>query len=86
MTLTRILLIGAVLAACSLIELTDPYGNTYGDWYNHGDLYTGQLAACEKQMNEKSVPLPDRKLAMRCCMWHSGVPIDDSQSCGAQTG
>jgi hypothetical protein len=83
MTLIRTLLVALLLTGCSLVQITDSYGNAYGSWYNNGDQYSGQLANCERQMNEQSVPAPDRKTAMRCCMWRNGVPIDDSGSCKA---
>jgi hypothetical protein len=78
-----IMLVLVALCGCSLVTVADRYGNRYGDWYNHGDQYHWQLATCEDQMNAQSVPPMERKLAMRCCMWHRGVPIDDSGSCGA---
>ena len=77
------LLVLAALGACSLVTVADRYGNRYGDWYNHGDQYRWQLTACEDDLNGRNVPAPERKLAMRCCMWLHGVPIDDPGSCGA---
>ena len=38
------------LAACSLVTLTDPYGNRYGDWYNHGANYRWQMTTCEQEI------------------------------------
>jgi hypothetical protein len=75
-----------MLAACSLITLTDPYGNTYGDWYNHGTDYRWQLTMCEQAIVDGAVPNADRKRFMRCCMWRHGVPIDDPGSCSTGLG
>jgi hypothetical protein len=69
------------LAGCSLVGLTDRYGNTYGGWYNPGQQYGWQLAACDREVAAGTVPAPERKLAMRCCMWRRGVPIDDPADC-----
>jgi len=71
------------LASCSLVSLTDPYGNQYGDWYNNGANYRWQMTTCEQAIDDQSVPNGERKHFMRCCMWRHGVPIDDSQSCTA---
>jgi hypothetical protein len=72
-----------VLAACSLVTLTDPYGNRYGDWYNHGANYRWQMTTCEQAIVDAAVPNAGRKQFMRCCMWRHGVPIEDAQSCSA---
>ena len=79
----RLLLLPLALACCSLVTTADRYGNTYGDWYNHGSQYGWQLSLCENTLDAQHVVPQDRKLAMRCCMWRHGVPIDDPQSCGA---
>jgi hypothetical protein len=71
------------LSACSMFVLTDPYGNTYGDWYNPGSNYRWQLTTCEQAIDDHKVPNAARKGFMRCCMWQHGVPIGDAQSCGA---
>jgi hypothetical protein len=72
-----------LLASCSLVQLTDPYGNVYGDWYDHGNQYRWQLTTCEQEIDTRGVPNAGRPLFMRCCMWRHGVPIDDAGSCGA---
>ena len=75
-----------VLAACSMVTLTDPYGNRYGGWYNHGADYRWQLTTCEQEIADRDVANADRKHYMRCCMWRHGVPIGDPQSCSAAAG
>ncbi|MGH7087385.1 MAG: hypothetical protein ACREFQ_00615 [Stellaceae bacterium] len=74
------------LAACNAFAITDPYGNRYGDWYNHGADYRWQMATCEAAIDTDKVPNADRKHFMRCCMWRHGVPIDDANSCSARVG
>jgi hypothetical protein len=74
------------LAGCSLYVLTDPYGNTYGDYYNPGGNYRYQLGLCEQAIDDQKVPNADRKHFMSCCMWRNGVPIDNAASCGPATG
>ena len=71
------------LAACGVAVLTDPYGNRYGGWYNHGADYRWQMTTCEQEIVDGAVPNGDRKHFMRCCMWRHGVPIDDAQTCSA---
>jgi hypothetical protein len=78
-----ILWLGVVLGGCSLVQLTDPYGNVYGGWYDHGGQYRWQLVTCEQEIDDHAVANAGRKLYMRCCMWRHGVPIDDAASCGA---
>jgi hypothetical protein len=73
----------SMLTACGIATLTDPYGNRYGGWYNHGANYRWQMTTCEQEIVDTAVPNADRKHFMRCCMWRHGVPIDDSQSCSA---
>jgi hypothetical protein len=75
-----------LLAACNALVLTDPYGNQYGGFYNHGADYRWQLTTCEQEIVDGAVPNADRKHFMRCCMWRHGVPIDDAQSCSAAAG
>jgi hypothetical protein len=70
-----------VLAACGIAVISDRYGNQYGDWYNPGGDYRWQLDACEHQVEAQNIPLAERKLAMRCCMYAHGVPIGDPQDC-----
>ena len=70
-----------VVAACSIAAISDRYGNEYGDWYNPGAGYRWQLDLCEHQVEAKATPLPERKFAMRCCMYAHGVPIDEGQTC-----
>lgn len=86
MNLRPLLLLLPLIAGCSLVTISDPYGNLYGNWYNHGGQYTWQLSTCEAQMKTQAVPPMERKHAMRCCMWGHGVPVTDPQSCGAATG
>jgi hypothetical protein len=74
------------LAGCGLTALTDPYGNVYGDWYNHGANYRWQMTTCEQAIDDQAVPNGERKHFMRCCMWRHGVPIDDAQTCTAAVG
>ncbi len=81
-----ILAAALVVGGCSLVQLTDPYGNVYGDWYNHGAQYRFQLDTCEHEIDDRNVPDPQRKNFMRCCMWRHGVPIDDAASCTAASG
>ena len=83
---STIFLLMLMLAACSAITLTDPYGNRYGDWYNHGADYRWQMVACEQEIVDRAIANAERKHFMRCCMWHHGVPIDDQQSCSAAAG
>ena len=84
--MTRALLLLALLAGCSAVTLTDPYGNAYGDWWNHGDAYRWQLTTCEQEIDDRAVPNDGRKQFMRCCMWRHGVPIGDSGACGPAAG
>lgn len=77
----HILWLAPALAGCGLVAVSDPYGNQYGDWYNPGEHYRWQLATCEAALAQSSVPPPERKAAMRCCMWRHGVPIDDAETC-----
>jgi hypothetical protein len=70
-----------VLAACSVAAISDRYGNQYGDWYNPGSGFRWQLDLCEHQVEAQGAPLPERKLAMRCCMYWHGVPVDGTQNC-----
>jgi hypothetical protein len=86
MKIARIAWLVMALAGCSVVTIHDRYGNTYGDWYNPGEDYTWQLSVCEAEMDRQGIALPLRKLAMRCCMWLHGVPIDDPQACGPATG
>jgi hypothetical protein len=78
-----VVLVLLAAAGCSLVQLTDPYGNVYGDWYNHGAQYRWQMTTCEQEIVDRNVPNAERKAFMRCCMWRHGVPIDDAASCGA---
>ncbi|HXQ52770.1 MAG TPA: hypothetical protein VN802_16875 [Stellaceae bacterium] len=71
------------LGACSVVTLTDPYGNQYGGWYNHGANYRWQMTTCEQAIDDQAVPNAERKHFMRCCMWRNGVPIEDAQTCSA---
>ena len=71
------------LARVQPVTLTDPYGNQYGGWYNHGANYRWQMTTCEQAIDDQAVPNAERKLFMRCCMWRHGVPIDDAQTCSA---
>ena len=82
----RLLVALLLLGGCSMVQLTDPYGNVYGDWYNHGQQYRWQLATCEQAIDDRHVPDPQRKEFMRCCMWRHGVPIDDAAQCKAEIG
>ncbi|HZT50727.1 MAG TPA: hypothetical protein VFA22_02275 [Stellaceae bacterium] len=82
----RVLVVLLATASCSLVQLTDPYGNVYGGWYDHGQNYRWQLATCEQEIVERNPPNAARKQYMRCCMWRHGVPIDDAAACGAATG
>ena len=75
-----------LLAACGVFVLTDPYGNQYGGYYNHGADYRWQMTTCEQEIVDGAVANADRKRFMRCCMWRHGVPIDDAQSCAAAAG
>lgn len=79
-------LLALCVSACSFTTIADRYGNEYGDWYNPGGNFQWQLSLCEQQMDTGSVPAPDRKLAMRCCMHDHGVPVDDVSGCGAARG
>jgi hypothetical protein len=81
-----ILWLALALGGCGVATLTDPYGNQYGDWYNHGGGYRYQLATCEQEIDDRAVANAERKHFMRCCMWRHGVPIDDAASCGAAAG
>ena len=74
-------LLPLVLVACGVAAISDRYGNQYGDWYNPGSGFRWQLDLCEHQVEAQASPLPERKLAMRCCMYAHGVPIDDAQHC-----
>lgn len=70
-----------VLGACGVASISDRYGNQYGDWYNPGSGFRWQLDLCEHQVEKQATPPPERKLAMRCCMYAHGVPIDEAQTC-----
>jgi hypothetical protein len=83
MSRRAILVLAFVVGGCGLVQLADPYGNVYGDWYNHGQQYRAQLATCEHEIDQRGVPDPRRKGFMRCCMWRHGVPIDDAGACAA---
>lgn len=74
------------LGSCGFASITDEYGNSYGGYYNPGSQFQWQLAGCQQEILAGTIPLPARKLAMRCCMWRHGVPIDDPQSCTTSTG
>jgi hypothetical protein len=78
--------VALALCGCGIAALTDPYGNVYGGWYNHGDTYRWQMAKCEQAIDDGAVPNAERKRFMRCCMWRNGVPIDDPQTCAAPVG
>ena len=75
--------VAIVLGACGIAAVSDRYGNRYGGWYDPGNNYRWQLDLCETQMEQRSVPPLARPLAMRCCMFGHGVPIDDPQDCRA---
>jgi hypothetical protein len=76
-------LLTLALAACSLGAVSDRYGNQYGGWYDPGSNYGWQLDLCERRVEARGVAAGERKLAMRCCMYAHGVPIDDAQYCRA---
>jgi hypothetical protein len=79
-----VLICALALAGCSSVfGVTDSYGNTYGDYYNPGQNYQGQLALCEQETAAPDIPPPTRPYRMRCCMYRHGVPIDHPQSCTA---
>lgn len=83
MRMTAIGLLAMALAGCSI---ADRYGNEYGDWYNPGSNYIWQLGLCEHQMEARSVPAPQRKAAMRCCMRDHGVPVGADAGCAGTSG
>jgi hypothetical protein len=83
---THAALLALFVSACSFTTIADRYGNEYGDWYNPGGNFQWQLNLCEQQMDTRSVPAPERKLAMRCCMRDHGVPVDVESGCAAASG
>jgi hypothetical protein len=79
-----IALLGALtLQGCSLVEVDDPYGNSYGGFFDYGSQYRWQLATCQDELGAHGVPAELAKRYMQCCMWRHGVPIDDSTGCEA---
>jgi len=62
------------LAACSMFQIQDTYGNRYGGWYEHGDSYRYQMTLCERQTGAAGVAVARRPAYMRQCMWSHGVP------------
>ncbi len=72
-----------MLGACAAAAITDRYGNQYGGWYNPGENFRWQLEACDAELGRQEIAPDRRKLAMRCCMWTKGVPINDPQDCVA---
>ncbi|HUB95949.1 MAG TPA: hypothetical protein VL993_08535 [Stellaceae bacterium] len=78
------LCLALLLSGCaSQFGLADPYGNLYGNYYNHGADYRWQMLTCEQAIDDQSVPDARRKQFMRCCMGAHGVPIPDLASCPA---
>ncbi len=71
------------LQGCSLFEVDDQYGNSYGGFFDYGSQYAWQLATCQKDVAAQDVGEPLRPRWMQCCMWRHGVPIDDSTGCEA---
>ena len=78
-----ILLAAFSLSGCSLIQISDEYGNTYGSITDFGNQYAWQLSTCEADPGLVEAPSKDRGRWMQCCMWRHGVPIDDSTGCAA---
>jgi hypothetical protein len=79
-----VLLCALALGGCSSVYgVTDSYGNTYGNFWNSGQNYQWQLAACEQETASPAISPPTRPYHMRCCMYHHGVPIDNPQTCQA---
>ena len=71
------------LTGCSLFQISEEYGNTYGGLTEFGNQYTWQLSTCEADPGLVEAPSGDRKRWMQCCMWRHGVPLDDSNGCAA---
>jgi hypothetical protein len=71
------------LSGCSLFQISDEYGNTYGGLADFGNQYAWQLSTCEADPGLVEAAAPDRKRWMECCMWRHGVSIDDSTGCAA---
>jgi uncharacterized protein YceK len=83
-SLLVVLICAAALSGCSSVyDVTDSYGNSYGNFWNSGQNYQWQLAACEKETADRDISPPTRPYHMRCCMYHHGVPIDNPQTCTA---
>jgi len=78
-----VLLSALALQACGVFSITDRYGNSYGGFYDYGNKYDWQLAACDKETTSSPIPAAAKKRAMQCCMWRHGVPIDDPKGCEA---
>ena len=78
-----ILLPALALTGCSFFQISDEYGNTYGSFFDYGNQYMWQLAACQADPGLVETPTAHRGRWMQCCMWRHGVPIDDSTGCAA---
>jgi hypothetical protein len=79
-----VVLLGAVaLSGCSLFAVDDPYGNSYGGFFDYGNQYRWQLVPCQNEITANAAPAPLRPRYMQCCMWRHGVPIDDAKGCEA---
>jgi hypothetical protein len=78
-----ILLAAFSLSGCSLIQISDEYGNTYGSITDFGNQYAWQLSTCEADPGLVEALSKDRGRWMQCCMWRHGVPVDDSTGCAA---
>jgi len=79
----HLLWLALALSGCAMWTMTDPYGNVYGDWYNHGEQYRWALDGCEHEVVDRSIANPLRKRFVQCCMWRHGVPIEDPTGCSA---
>lgn len=78
-----VLIAALSLQSCGTFALHDPYGNSYGGFFNYGNQYAWQLQTCDSDPALQKTAAPLRKRWMQCCMWRHGVPIDDSTGCTA---
>jgi hypothetical protein len=78
-----ILLPALALAGCGLFTIDDPYGNSYGNFFDYGNQYSWQLATCEADPGLAQAVPEMRQRWMQCCMWRHGVPLDDAKGCDA---
>lgn len=80
---SAVLLSILALQGCSWVTIKDQYGTTYGGFFDFGNQYSWQLAACQDDPGLAKAAPGIRPRWMQCCMWRHGVPVDDSNGCAA---